>query len=249
MCYVLCSWFVEINTWQILKCTYLVLMQCSSKLVEIYSMLCYFGWACISGACQFQLQGLPIFNYQITLFEIQSYLCGACESRLNFTLYLLLCQYIRHHLLFQVWDLFHKKDVVRDLIVQKIKEESLRTYLFTYSSVYDSLSLHTLAEMFSMEKAVAHSIISKMIINEELMVCNMQHFFNRNLFPGRIGKKSILFVGVGLGSQHTGIGHILCMGHTVEYSISCYYLERFLNQAMSTYMKYMLPIGLLAVTF
>ncbi len=37
--------------------------------------------------CQFQLQGQPIFNYQIILFEIQSHLCGACESRVNFTLY------------------------------------------------------------------------------------------------------------------------------------------------------------------
>ncbi len=55
---------------------------------------------------------------------------------------------------------------------------------------------------------------------------------------------------VGLGRQHTGIiGHILCTGQTVEYSMSCYDLERLLNQSMSTYMKYTLPIGLLAVTF
>ncbi len=29
----------------------------------IYAWHGYFGWACISGACQFQLQGQPIFNY------------------------------------------------------------------------------------------------------------------------------------------------------------------------------------------
>jgi len=69
----------------------------------------------------------------------------------------------------KVWDLFHETDKVRDLIVQKIKEESLRTYLFTYSHVYDSLCLQTMAEMFALEKDVVHSIISKMIINEELM--------------------------------------------------------------------------------
>ncbi len=28
-CAALCSWFVEINTWQVLKCTYLALMYCS----------------------------------------------------------------------------------------------------------------------------------------------------------------------------------------------------------------------------
>uniref|UniRef100_A0A3B4GKW1 Eukaryotic translation initiation factor 3 subunit C-like n=1 Tax=Pundamilia nyererei TaxID=303518 RepID=A0A3B4GKW1_9CICH len=52
---------------------------------------------------------------------------------------------------------------------EKIQEESLRTYLFTYSSVYDSISMATLSEMFELEMPTVHSIISKMIINEELM--------------------------------------------------------------------------------
>ena len=70
----------------------------------------------------------------------------------------------------QVWDLFFQRDKVRELITSKIQEESLRTYLFCYSSVYDYLSLPVLAEMFELEKPVVHSIISKMIINEELML-------------------------------------------------------------------------------
>ncbi|KAI0229350.1 Eukaryotic translation initiation factor 3 subunit C [Lamellibrachia satsuma] len=55
------------------------------------------------------------------------------------------------------------------MLTQKIKEESLRTYLFTYSAIYDSLSLITLADMFELELPVVHAIINKMIINEELM--------------------------------------------------------------------------------
>lgn len=78
--------------------------------------------------------------------------------------------FIFHFYLFQVWDLFQNKDIVRDMIVSKIQEESLRTYLFTYSSVYDTLSLVTLAEMFELDVYKVHSIISKMVINEELMV-------------------------------------------------------------------------------
>lgn len=70
----------------------------------------------------------------------------------------------------QVWDLFQNKDEVREMIVSKIQEESLRTYLFTYSSVYDTLSLVTLADMFELDVYKVHSIISKMVINEELMV-------------------------------------------------------------------------------
>ncbi|KAK6183766.1 hypothetical protein SNE40_006370 [Patella caerulea] len=69
----------------------------------------------------------------------------------------------------KVWDLFFQPDKVRDMITVKIQEESLRTYLFTYSNVYDTLSLHTLAEMFELDMSVVHRIISKMIINEELM--------------------------------------------------------------------------------
>ncbi|XP_050505661.1 eukaryotic translation initiation factor 3 subunit C [Diabrotica virgifera virgifera] len=69
----------------------------------------------------------------------------------------------------KVWDLFYQADQVRSMLTKLIKEESLRTYLFTYSHVYDSISMATLAEMFQLGKPVVHSIISKMIINEELM--------------------------------------------------------------------------------
>ncbi|XP_060068730.1 eukaryotic translation initiation factor 3 subunit C-like isoform X2 [Ylistrum balloti] len=69
----------------------------------------------------------------------------------------------------KVWDLFFKPLNVQEMITTKIQKESLRTYLFTYSSVYDSLSLVTLANMFELERSVVHSIISKMILNEELM--------------------------------------------------------------------------------
>ncbi|CAG2166982.1 unnamed protein product [Oppiella nova] len=69
----------------------------------------------------------------------------------------------------KVWNLFYQSDRVREMLAQKIREESLRAYLFTYSYVYDSISIERLAEMFDLETAVVHSIISKMIINEELM--------------------------------------------------------------------------------
>ncbi|XP_048581794.1 eukaryotic translation initiation factor 3 subunit C isoform X2 [Nematostella vectensis] len=68
----------------------------------------------------------------------------------------------------KVWKLFSCADQVKEMLTRKIQEESLRTYLFTYNSVYDSLSLHTLAEMFDLPPSVVHSTISKMIINEEL---------------------------------------------------------------------------------
>ncbi|KAK6641521.1 Eukaryotic translation initiation factor 3 subunit C [Polyplax serrata] len=69
----------------------------------------------------------------------------------------------------KVWDLFHQADDVREMLKRLIQEEALRTYLFTYSHVYDSISMTILSEMFDLDRAVVHSIISKMIINEELM--------------------------------------------------------------------------------
>lgn len=69
----------------------------------------------------------------------------------------------------KVWDLFYQANEVRAMLTRLIKEEALRTYLFTYSHVYDSISMATLADMFELEKSVVHSVISKMIINKELM--------------------------------------------------------------------------------
>lgn len=68
----------------------------------------------------------------------------------------------------KVWDLFYEADRVREMLVKFIKEESLKTYLFTYSNVYGSISVPYLAEMYELPKSKVHSIVSKMIINEEL---------------------------------------------------------------------------------
>merc|ERR1719431_731563 len=55
------------------------------------------------------------------------------------------------------------------MISKKIQEESMRTYLFTYSNVYDSISIPLLGEMFELEENLVHALVSKMIIAEELM--------------------------------------------------------------------------------
>merc|ERR1740131_903332 len=69
----------------------------------------------------------------------------------------------------KVWDLFYDADSVSQMLTRKIQEESMRTYLFTYSNVYDSISIPILADMFELEVNSVHALVSKMIINEELM--------------------------------------------------------------------------------
>lgn len=71
----------------------------------------------------------------------------------------------------EVWALVPGDDAaeqIEKMLVEKIKLEGLRTYLYTYSSQYDSLSLQQLCSMFDLSKNEVHSIVSKMMINREL---------------------------------------------------------------------------------
>jgi translation initiation factor 3 subunit C len=68
-----------------------------------------------------------------------------------------------------VWNLIPGEgaaDAVKGMLLMKIKCEALRTYLFAYSSQYDSLSLPHLCEMFDLDKRTAHGVVSKMMINQ-----------------------------------------------------------------------------------
>jgi translation initiation factor 3 subunit C len=62
----------------------------------------------------------------------------------------------------------HTLDSSTNMCFSRIQEESLRTYLFTYSPHYTSLSLPFLARTFSLTLPQTTSIVSRMIWTDEL---------------------------------------------------------------------------------
>ncbi|CAF3477412.1 unnamed protein product [Rotaria sp. Silwood1] len=69
----------------------------------------------------------------------------------------------------QIWSLMPQGTKVFEMLINKIKEESLRIYLITNTMMFDSISIPNLADMFELSIKQVHEIICKMIINEELM--------------------------------------------------------------------------------
>ena len=59
----------------------------------------------------------------------------------------------------KVWNLFRNSERVKEMVVKRIQEESLRTYLLMHSTVYTTVSLDNLAKLFDLDKKQAHSII------------------------------------------------------------------------------------------
>ncbi|CAE7195441.1 unnamed protein product [Rhizoctonia solani] len=69
----------------------------------------------------------------------------------------------------KIWGLMGtESEGVKEMLGQRIQEESLRTYLYTYSPHYTSLSLDFLQRTFSLSPTQTTSIVSRMIWNDEL---------------------------------------------------------------------------------
>ncbi|KAK0455109.1 eukaryotic translation initiation factor 3 subunit 8 N-terminus-domain-containing protein [Armillaria borealis] len=68
----------------------------------------------------------------------------------------------------KIWSLMPESASVKEMLAKRIQEQGLRTFLFTYSAHYTTLSLSLLARTFSLPLRTVTSIVSKMIWTEEL---------------------------------------------------------------------------------
>ncbi|KAL7074531.1 hypothetical protein ACQ4LE_006341 [Meloidogyne hapla] len=68
----------------------------------------------------------------------------------------------------KVWNLFRNSDTVKKTLIQRIQEETMRTYLLMYSTIYSTVLLSTLCDQFQLSRQRIYAIISKMILQEEL---------------------------------------------------------------------------------
>ena len=58
---------------------------------------------------------------------------------------------------------------IQAVLKENIKEQALRTFLFSFALNYDSISLDSLVEKFDLTRGQTHSIVSKLLVNRELM--------------------------------------------------------------------------------
>ncbi|PWY99827.1 eukaryotic translation initiation factor 3 subunit C [Testicularia cyperi] len=68
----------------------------------------------------------------------------------------------------KIWKLMPGSEEVKTMLAKRIEEVGLRTYLFSYSAYYESVSLEHLAATFDVAERVVKSMVSKMIYNDEL---------------------------------------------------------------------------------
>jgi len=67
-----------------------------------------------------------------------------------------------------VWEYMADSENLMKMIRQQVKEQGLRTYIFSAASNYDSLSADRLSNMFELEASLVQTMVSKMIMSGEL---------------------------------------------------------------------------------
>ncbi|PVH18149.1 uncharacterized protein CXQ87_001066 [Candidozyma duobushaemuli] len=68
----------------------------------------------------------------------------------------------------KIWRLFADNDSLLSMLKHQLQIEGLRTYIFTYKSIFTKLSVQKLSKQFDIEKNDVQSIIEKMLTQNEI---------------------------------------------------------------------------------
>ncbi|KAF5099322.1 hypothetical protein D0Z03_001045 [Geotrichum reessii] len=68
----------------------------------------------------------------------------------------------------KIWNLLSDADSIKNMLGEKLQVEGLRTYLFKFGPIYQSLSIKTLSTLFDLTEARVYAIVGKLIANEEI---------------------------------------------------------------------------------
>ncbi|KAJ1646080.1 Translation initiation factor 3 subunit c [Coemansia asiatica] len=68
----------------------------------------------------------------------------------------------------KIWSLLPDCEEIKQMLAAKIQIEALRTYLFTYSTQFESIGLEDLSTMFGMSKNKVYCLLARMVYNGEL---------------------------------------------------------------------------------
>ncbi|ORX71172.1 hypothetical protein DL89DRAFT_221993 [Linderina pennispora] len=68
----------------------------------------------------------------------------------------------------KIWSLLPEAEEIKKMLASKIQIEALRTYLFTYSTQFESIGIQDLATMFGLGSPKVYSLLARMVYNEEL---------------------------------------------------------------------------------
>ncbi|XP_953374.1 eukaryotic translation initiation factor 3 (subunit 8), putative [Theileria annulata] len=101
--------------------------------------------------------GPPESNREVILTAFKHLQNGDWKKCYNFILSL------------NTWNNMPDREKVQETLKELIKVEGFRTYIFKYVNIYDSFSVEQLSSMFSLDENVVHSLISKMIVNGEIL--------------------------------------------------------------------------------
>lgn len=68
----------------------------------------------------------------------------------------------------KILDLMPNVDSIKIMLKQKVKEEGLRTYLFTYAPYYESVALGQLSSLFDLTRDETLTIVARMIAHDDI---------------------------------------------------------------------------------